>query len=158
MSSTFIQANVDNFILTVSSLDRKSPTAIIGNQRILLWLQAILINPGFILEGSPNFKTMVEQYKGQFPFDNESVSENATDSIGVYYCGEINSENALMPVHYVGMSGESIKDRLQAHLRDDNWPDATHFGFENCSTEQEAEEQEAKEIERLKPKYNDQGE
>jgi hypothetical protein len=100
---------------------------------------------------------MVGPYKGQFPFNGDSVSKNAPDSIGVYYCGEINSENSLSPVHYVGMSGESIGDRLQVHLRDNNWPDVSHFGYEECSTEQEAKEQEAKEIARLRPKYNDQG-
>lgn len=100
---------------------------------------------------------MIEPYKGQFSFDEDSISENAPDSIGVYYCGEVNSENALQPVHYVGMSGESIKDRLQDHLLGDGWPDVTHFGFEVCSDESEAEEQEGKEIARLQPKYNDQG-
>ncbi len=75
---------------------------------------------------------MIGSFREPFPFNNDSVSRNAPDSMGVYYCGKLKTDNvnALSPVHYVGMSGESIKGRLQDHIRKDNWPDVTHFGFE----------------------------
>ena len=99
---------------------------------------------------------MISQYFGHYPYDKSSVSNRAPDNIGVYYCGYINSSSNLT-VHYVGRAtGQytSIKSRLLDHLRDDNWGDVTHFGYKTCSTASEAENLEAQEIQRLKPKYN----
>ena len=99
---------------------------------------------------------MVSPYEGHFLFNEDSIFENVPESIGVYYCGEINNNNKLL-VYYVGMSGESIKNRLLDHLRDEDWSDVTHFGYELCSTKQEALDHEVVKIEHIQPKYNDQG-
>jgi len=102
---------------------------------------------------------MIYEYKGQYPYNVISVKNNAPDSIGVYYCGYPNASNVLI-VHYVGRAmgdGVSISSRLLDHLREDNWSDTSHFGFRVCSTKEEAENLEAAEINRLKPKYNTQG-
>ena len=56
-----------------------------------------------------------------------------------------------------GVGDGGIRGRLLNHLRNDYWPDVTHFGYCVCSTAKEAEDFEASEIKRLQPKYNTQG-
>ena len=102
---------------------------------------------------------MVHSYKGNFKYDKWSVPNNAPEEIGVYYCGYINTKGNLSAL-YVGRAvgiGVTIKSRLLDHLREDNWPDVTHFGYCICDTKREAEDFEREEIKRLKPKYNSQG-
>lgn len=101
-------------------------------------------------------RNMVDEYKGNYPYDKRSIEFYAPDSIGVYYCGKLNYNNSLIPL-YIGMSEVSIKGRLFDHLEQDNWPDITHFGYRICTTKQEAEELETSEIQKYKPKYNSTG-
>lgn len=98
---------------------------------------------------------MIYDYKGHFNFNAQSISNNAPDSWGVYYCGSIN-QSGLLGVSYVGRAagdGVSIKNRLTDHLRD-NWSGVTHFGYKECTTPNEAEQLEVSEIKRLIPKLN----
>lgn len=102
---------------------------------------------------------MVYAYSGHFPYNGLSVATNATDNLGVYYCGYVNGNSALITL-YVGRAagdGVSVRSRLSDHLRNDSWRDVTHFGYRICSTKKEAEDLEAAEIQRLQPKYNTQG-
>jgi excinuclease UvrABC nuclease subunit len=102
---------------------------------------------------------MIKNYRGNYQYNKSSIIENASDEIGVYYCGYINSNNKLCP-HYIGRAkgdGVSICSRLLDHLREDDWLDVSHFGFNVCTTKQEAENLEMEEIKRCNPKYNIQG-
>lgn len=94
-------------------------------------------------------------YNGHYTYDHSTVSGWQSAAIGVYYCGQIGPTGALI-VHYVGVGTGSggVRDRLLCHLREDYWPDATHFGFSLCSTANEALVLEAAEIKRLQPRYN----
>ena len=97
-------------------------------------------------------------YNGHFSYNGQSVRLNAPDKIGVYYCGYLNYSNQLIPL-YIGRAigiGVTLKSRLLDHLREDRWPDVTHFGYNVCLTKQEAESLERSEINEHKPKYNDQ--
>lgn len=96
---------------------------------------------------------MISEYKGNYLYEKWSINHNAPDSIGVYYCGKLNSNNSLIPL-YIGRSEVSIKSRLLDHFQQDYWPDVTHFGYRTCSTKQEAEELETSEIQKYRPKYN----
>jgi len=103
--------------------------------------------------------TMVYDYQGHYQYNKVSVTNNASEEMGVYYCGYVNANNILI-THYVGRAkgdGVSIRSRLLDHLRQDNWPDVSHFGYRVCTTKKEAEDLEASEIQRLKPRYNTQG-
>jgi len=97
---------------------------------------------------------MIYPYRGQYDYNENTVSNWNSDAIGVYYCGFLNS-NGLVPM-YVGLgTGQNgIKGRLLDHLRIDNWPGVTHFGFQLCDNAKEAQDWEAEEIARYKPKYN----
>lgn len=99
---------------------------------------------------------MIASYTGHYLFNGRSVSENAPNSIGVYYCGKLNENGNLVPLDIGRAKGEnvSIRSRLSDHLRDDYWPDVTHFGYVICTTMKEAEEYEMSEIKKYKPKYN----
>lgn len=102
---------------------------------------------------------MVYQYTGHYQYNSSSVTNNAPDKTGVYYCGHLNSEGSLIP-DYIGRAmgeGVTIQSRLADHLREDYWPDATHFGYQICTTKSETEAHEAEEIAKYKPKYNTQG-
>lgn len=102
---------------------------------------------------------MIQDYQGQYRYNKISVTTNAPEEIGVYYCGQINENNSLI-THYVGRAkgeGVSIYSRLLDHLRQENWFDVSYFGYQICTTKKETEDLEASEIQRLKPKYNTQG-
>lgn len=98
----------------------------------------------------------MSQYQGHFPYNLVFINTSAPLSIGVYYCGQPNPDGTL-GVNYVGRaigSNVSIRSRLQDHHRDDYWPEVTHFGFVEFSSEGEAAQFEQQEIARLNPKYN----
>lgn len=103
---------------------------------------------------------MVHPYEGYYAYDEGVIKRWDSTAIGVYYCGYLTSENKLYPL-YIGMSSSDngIRGRLLDHLREDSWPDVTHFGYQICDTAQEAENLESKEIgdRQSKPKYNKQG-
>lgn len=102
---------------------------------------------------------MVYNYQGHYQYNKVSVTSNAPDEIGIYYCGYVDANNTLI-THYVGRAkgdGVSIRSRLSDHLRQDSWPDVFHFGCRACTTKKEAEDLETAEVLRLKPKYNIQG-
>jgi excinuclease UvrABC nuclease subunit len=98
---------------------------------------------------------MIGDYKGNYPYTQDSIPNNAPTQIGVYYCGHPNAANVLL-TDYVG-SSKDIRTRLLQHLNGDRWSDVTHFGFKLCSSQQEATNFEADEIKRLNPKYNKTG-
>lgn len=100
---------------------------------------------------------MVNQYQGHYTFSEEIVSNWNSTTMGVYYCGFLN-EKGLWPLYIgIGVGERGMRGRLLDHLREDYWPDATHFGYHLCDTEKEAENWEREEIFRYKPKYNKQG-
>jgi len=101
---------------------------------------------------------MIHPYQGHYEYSNEVISNWNSRVIGVYYCGYVGLENKLA-ILYIGKgTGENgIRGRLLDHLRNDNWPDATHFGYQICDNISEIEEWEASEIKTYKPKYNEQG-
>lgn len=101
---------------------------------------------------------MIYDYSGHHGYDKWSVTSKAPDNIGVYYCGVLNFKG-LIPLYIGRAIGENvtIKSRLLDHVRDDNWPEVTHFGYQICTTVKEAEDLEASEIASWKPKYNKQG-
>ncbi|MCX6113169.1 MAG: hypothetical protein NTY22_07830 [Proteobacteria bacterium] len=92
-----------------------------------------------------------------YKYHKETVSNDAPDKIGVYYCGELDHLGNLIP-HYIGRAlGDevTVKSRLLDHLRNDtHWKDATHFHYVLTNSAQETERLEAEEIKRCKPKYN----
>ena len=100
---------------------------------------------------------MIYDYPGHFPYSHTIVSGWNSNAIGVYYCGYV-SPKGLIP-HYIGRAtgDDGIRGRLLDHLREDNWPEVTHFSYRQCSTEAEAIRFEAEEIARCQPKYNTQG-
>lgn len=102
---------------------------------------------------------MIYGYQGHYRYNKVSITNNAPESIGVYYCGYLDMNNLLIPCYVGRAKGDyvDIRSRLSDHLRDDSWSDVTHFGFSVCSTAKDAEDLEAKEIERCQPKYNIQG-
>lgn len=102
---------------------------------------------------------MAYEYQGHYQYNKVSVNTNAPENMGVYYCGYVAANNILI-THYVGRAkgdGVSIRSRLLDHLSQDNWPDVSRFGYRVCTTKKEAEDLEASEIQRIKPKYNTQG-
>ncbi|KKS90591.1 MAG: hypothetical protein UV65_C0014G0007 [Parcubacteria group bacterium GW2011_GWF2_43_11] len=101
---------------------------------------------------------MIYPYKGHYQYNETVIGNWDSSAIGVYYCGYANSDNKLT-ILYVGKGvGENgIRGRLLDHIRDENWPDVTHFGYQLCDYASEAEKWEADEIKTYKPKYNEQG-
>ena len=98
---------------------------------------------------------MIHDYKGNYSYSQKVVSDWDSTAMGVYYCGIPNPNGTLKPLYIgVGTSDGGMRSRLLDHLRDDNWPDVTHFGFCACDTAKEAEDFEAAEIKRCQPKYN----
>lgn len=98
---------------------------------------------------------MVNSYIGHFLYSALSVGANAPLAIGVYYCGQLNLRNELVPL-YIGKS-VSLRERLQSHISAGDLRGISHFGYIRCSTQQEAEVLEAAEIRKHQPKYNEQG-
>lgn len=100
---------------------------------------------------------MVQKYNGHYQYAEAIVSGWNSTCIGVYYCGYL-SGDALIPLYIGrGTGEEGIRGRLLDHLREDNWPGATHFGYRTCDTVSDAIKFEAEEIKRCTPKYNVQG-
>jgi excinuclease UvrABC nuclease subunit len=101
---------------------------------------------------------MVGLYNGNYQYNGKVIGEWNSTAAGVYYCG-YHMDNGNLYVLYVGKatSNQGIRGRLLQHLNEDKWPDVSHFGYCVCSTSEEAENFEASEIKRLKPKYNIQG-
>jgi len=102
---------------------------------------------------------MIYDYRGHFSFNHNSISQNAADDHGVYYCGYIDTENKLQPLYIGRAIGDyvSIKSRLLEHYADRKWPDVTSFGFQVCTTKAEAEQLEQDRIKEFQPKYNQVG-
>jgi hypothetical protein len=99
---------------------------------------------------------MIQEYKGHYTYSEPVIKDWEDSSIGVYYCGTV-VENKLMPLYIGKGTGEGgMRSRLLDHLRGDNWPDITHFGFQRCDTVRETDLFEVQEIELHKPKYNTQ--
>jgi len=98
---------------------------------------------------------MIQGYKGNYSYNETTVSGWNSAEIGVYYCGYRLQNGSLFPL-YVGKatSNIGIRGRLLQHLSEDKWPDVSRFGYCVCSTSGEAEDLEATELARLKPKYN----
>lgn len=101
---------------------------------------------------------MIQEYKGEYEYKENIISNWKSTSIGVYYCG-FKSIKGVFSVLYVGRAtgDHGIRGRLLEHLQENKWPDVSHFGYCICSTSKEAEDYESSEIKRLKPKYNIQG-
>lgn len=101
---------------------------------------------------------MIQPFKGPYSFDKFTVANWDSAQIGVYYCGFVNAQGALI-CHYVGQAvGEGgLRSRILQHLSENKWPDVSHFGYAVCGTAMEAANFEAQEIVRLQPKYNTQG-
>lgn len=101
---------------------------------------------------------MVQDYKGNYPFNKDTIQNWDNNQGGIYYCGVRNSLGNLT-VYYVGKAfgNDGIKGRLLQHLNENKWYDVTHFGYCVCSSENEALIIEQNEIRRLNPKYNIQG-
>ena len=101
---------------------------------------------------------MIDSYKGHFAYTSQSISENAPQSKGVYFMGSLNPDGSL-GVTYVGKSsdGADMRGRLQSHFNNNEWLDVTLFGYQVCTTIQEADQLEADEIVRLQPRHNQVG-
>ena len=98
---------------------------------------------------------MIAPFKFPYPYTTNVLEGWNSSAIGVYYCGYLNTEGKLV-VLYIGKgTGTSgMRGRLLDHLRDDYWPDATHFGYHACDYVHEADNYEMEEIARYKPTYN----
>lgn len=101
---------------------------------------------------------MIHPYQGHYTYSEDIITSWELTAIGVYYCGYLTLEKKLRPL-YIGKSigDKGIRGRLLDHLREDNWSDATHFGYHLCDTVKEAEKWELEEISKYQPKYNKQG-
>jgi len=98
---------------------------------------------------------MIYSYKGHFIYDKKTIENWNSIVVGVYYCGYKLPNGNLDPLYIGSGTGESgIRGRLLDHMRDDYWPDITHFGYRQCGTVQEAVDLESQEIANYKPKYN----
>ncbi|MBU1179728.1 hypothetical protein KJ885_02190 [Patescibacteria group bacterium] len=99
---------------------------------------------------------MADEYKGHYTYSKKVIGEWNSDDIGVYYCGFKLDNGNLKPLYIgKGIGDGGIRSRLLDHLSEDHWPDVTHFGYRVCDNATEAENFEAEEIDRCKPKYND---
>lgn len=98
---------------------------------------------------------MVHPFQGPFSYTKNVIDNWNSSAIGVYYCGYKTADGKLI-VLYIGKgcSNGGIKCRLQDHLRDDYWPEVTHFGYHLCDTSFEADKHEIAEIALYKPRYN----
>jgi len=102
---------------------------------------------------------MVHQYQGPYTYNQKIVSDWDSTAIGVYYCGYVNNYSGSLKPLYIGKgTGDGgMRVRLFDHLQNENWSDATHFGYCVCDTVKEAEDFEVAEINRCAPKYNQVG-
>lgn len=101
---------------------------------------------------------MIRQYKGNYPYNQETISGWNNSQIGVYYCGYPNQDGSLTPLYVGKATGQDgIRGRLRQHISQDNWSGVTHFGYCVCDTPKEADDFEVAEISRCNPKYNTQG-
>lgn len=98
---------------------------------------------------------MVYQYKGHFPYNDETVRGWTSSAIGIYYCGYLNSTGHLVPIYIgKGTGTGGMRERLLCHLRDDLWPEVTHFGYSLCDFPNEADTYEIGEIQKHQPARN----
>jgi len=100
---------------------------------------------------------MVHPYQGNYSYNKITLLGWNSSSIGVYYCGTISSTNPnTLQVLYIGraVGKDGIRNRLLQHLDAQDIPNATHFGFSICDTENEAIQFEQSEIQRLRPSLN----
>lgn len=105
-----------------------------------------------------NVNGMIYKFSGPYSYTKEILDNWESYDIGVYYCGYKTNEGTLIILYIGKATGEGgIKSRLLDHLREDRWPDVTHFGFHLCDYVRETEDHEAAEIKRFKPKYNQVG-
>ncbi|MFH1207706.1 MAG: hypothetical protein V1668_03810 [Patescibacteria group bacterium] len=101
---------------------------------------------------------MIRDYQGNYVYSQKVISEWNSTAIGVYYCGIPTQPGNLKPLYIGKGTGEGgMRARLLTHLRNDNWPDVTHFGYRICDSVKEADDFEASEIKRCQPKYNQVG-
>lgn len=93
-------------------------------------------------------------FQGPFLYREDIISGWDSNIKGIYYCG-IKQNESIIPL-YIGKATREggIKDRLLDHLREDNWPDITHFAYYALDNEKEIDNFEVLEIEKYKPKYN----
>ena len=100
---------------------------------------------------------MIYDYSGHFLYDWTTINNWTGNPIGVYFCGYVLPNGNLIPL-YIGKSAAEagVRGRLLQHLNESKWADVTHFGFHQCTTEQEALNLEASLINLHKPKYNKQ--
>lgn len=98
---------------------------------------------------------MISPFKFPYSYSADTIEGWNSVAIGVYYCGFLNASGKLVPLYIgKGCGDGGIRGRLLAHLRDDYWPDVTHFGFHFCDYEYEVDSHEANEILKYKPRYN----
>ncbi len=101
---------------------------------------------------------MIYNYQGHYLYNDEIIGNWNSRAIGVYFCGFLTAQNQLQPVYIgVGTGNGGMRDRLLCHLRDDYWPEATHFGYHLCDNAEEALRWEAEQILAHQPKYNERG-
>ncbi len=100
---------------------------------------------------------MMSDFKGVYSYTKDVVGNWQSNVCGVYYIGVKTPANQLR-AYYIGraVSEGGIKDRLQQHLSEGKWQDATHFGYHSFSpvNAQEIEAFEKSEIIKYSPKYN----
>ncbi|QQG42452.1 MAG: hypothetical protein HYW15_03005 [Candidatus Giovannonibacteria bacterium] len=97
------------------------------------------------------------EYNGHYSYDLTTVSGWESKVIGVYYIGYLSGQN-LTPVYVGKATGlDGIRGRLLDHLNENNWSDASYFGYRICNSAAEAEQLEAAEIRRCQPRYNELG-
>lgn len=98
---------------------------------------------------------MIGPFKFPYQYTADALEGWASVAIGVYYCGFLNTDGNLVPLYIGKDTGENgVRGRLLDHLREDYWPDVTHFGFHLCDYIHEADNHEDSEIFTYKPKYN----
>lgn len=97
---------------------------------------------------------MIYNYSGNYGYSLPVLTDWNSGAMGVYYCGYI-STNGLIPLYIGKGTGDGgMRTRLLCHVREDYWPDVTHFGFHACSSVPEAESLEVTQIKKFQPKYN----
>jgi len=101
---------------------------------------------------------MIEQFKGWYHYNYQTISSWNSQEMGVYYCG-VQAPDGRFIAYYIGRAiGEGgIRGRLLQHLAENKWRDVTFFGYCICSSAKEAIDLEKTEIDRCKPKYNKHG-
>ncbi len=101
---------------------------------------------------------MIYPYVGNFPYNKQSILNNAPDAIGIYFCGVINPLNGSLVFKYIGRAvGENvtIKSRLLNHLNDQDLSGIFSFGYRVCTSVLEAINQEEVDIKAWQPVLNE---